>query len=298
LPEALEAAYEAFIEYMLVEKGAADSTTLAYAGDVRALLEFAAAKGVKACRELDEGVLVAFLAHLKAEGAQPTTLLRKRAAFRAFFGLCLRLHLMESDPSALLESPRKPLRLPKALSVDEVLAILRQTRRETPVELRDRALLYVLYSCGLRVSEAVQLAPAQVNAKHHLLRIIGKGDKERLAPIGEAALEAVHEYLAKGRPVLAQPHVETLFVSDSGRPLLRQQAWAVVKRYAALAGIKKPVSPHTFRHSFATHLLQGGADLRAIQQMLGHASLATTQLYTALDSDDLRAAYRDAHPRA
>lgn len=298
LPPELEEALARYLDFLLVEKGAADQTVLSYSSDLEGFLAFATEKGLQHPGAIREDLLLAFLGRLREQGAKRATISRKISALRGFFRYLLAEKRLSHDPSALLETPPKERRLPKALDVDEALRVLGETRKDSPTALRDRALLYVLYSCGLRVSEAVELKPSAVNASEGLLRIIGKGNKERLAPIGQAALEVLREYLEEGRPRLVRGVMPFLFVADRGGPLSRQRAWALVKHYATLAGIARPVSPHTFRHSFATHLLQGGADLRAIQQMLGHASLATTQIYTALDNADLRDIYRAAHPRA
>ena len=237
-----------------------------------------------------------------AEGrppAAPATLQRKAACLRSFYRHLRREEVLVDDPTADLHAPRKSQRLPHVLSRVEVERLLAMPRGGQPASLRDRALLELMYACGLRASEATSLDVGDVDLRHAILRARGKGSKERLVPIGRDAIAAVRAYLERGRPTLVglrdQPK---LFVNQRGGELTRQGLYKIVARHAEGAGLKGKMSPHTLRHTFATHLLAGGCDLRALQEMLGHADIATTQMYTHLSAERLKDVYFSAHPRA
>ena len=245
-----------------------------------------------------------FLAELAAGSEErapvaPTTLARKLACLRSFYRHLRLEGAIDHDPTADLRGPRGPARLPRVLSRDEVARLLAQPRGPGALVLRDRALLELMYACGLRASEATSLTLGDVDLEEGLLCARGKGSKERLVPIGRQALLALRAYCAGGRPLLiageAQPR---LFVNHRGAPLTRQGLYKIVQGHARTAGLSERMSPHTLRHTFATHLLAGGCDLRSLQEMLGHADLATTQVYTHLSTDRLKDAYFGAHPRA
>ena len=227
------------------------------------------------------------------------TLQRKAACLRSFYRHLRREQVIDHDPTADLRAPRKSQRLPQVLSRDEVGRLLAAPRGTDPAALRDRALLELMYACGLRASEAVGLEVRDVDLKAQVLRTRGKGAKERLVPVGREALAAVKVWLARGRPVLVGPGEEArLFVNRRGTGLTRQGLYKIVQRHARTVGLEGRMSPHTLRHTFATHLLAGGCDLRSVQEMLGHADVATTQIYTHLSADRLKDAYFSAHPRA
>ena len=290
-----EAAVEAFLVELRVERGLSPLTIAAYRRD---LAQFAAHAGEDAWRD-DPAPLRAFLAALQGAGARDTTRARKSAAVRSFYGFAVREGLASRDVPAVVDSPRPGAYLPDVLAVDDVERILNAPPADDPVGIRDRALLELLYACGLRVSEAVGLDLHRIDLAHLAVRVIGKGDKERRVPMGEEARERLHRYLEGPRLAwTARRPIEAVFVSQRGKRLARESVWRLVRRWSEAAGIGERVTPHTFRHSFATHLLEGGADLRVVQALLGHASISTTQLYTHLTGERLREVYARAHPRA
>ena len=286
-----------FLAYLELERGLSRNTLEAYRGDLLQLGAFLAPRGVGVL-EAQHGDLAAFIAEL-AGAASAATLGRKVACLRSFYRHLRREELIAHDPTAELRGPRKTQRLPRVLTRQEVAKLLGEPKGTEPRALRDRALLEILYACGLRVSEAIGLELADVDLEERMLRARGKGSKERLVPIGRQAISALRAYCLRGRPVLLGPRAESrLFVNHRGSPLSRQGLYKIVQRHARGAGLEARMSPHTLRHSFATHLLAGGCDLRSLQEMLGHADLATTQLYTQLSAERLKDAYFSAHPRA
>ncbi len=292
-----------FLAYLELERGLSRNTLQAYRSDLH---QFA---GFLAVRELtpqtaSHGDLAAFLTEL-AQGDErhppvvAATLARKVACLRSFYRHLRRERLIEHDPTADLRGPPKPQRLPRVLSRDEVARLLAAPRGADPLALRDRALLELLYACGLRASEAVGLSCGDLDLEESILCARGKGSKERLVPVGREALSAMRAYLRSGRPELLGPAVQQrLFLNRRGAPLTRQGLYKIVQGHARRVGLEERMSPHTLRHSFATHLLAGGCDLRSLQEMLGHADLATTQVYTHLSAERLKDAYFGAHPRA
>jgi integrase/recombinase XerD len=303
-PASLERAIDAYLTFLAVERGLAAATIRAYRGD---LVDFAAARG--SARHWADGPDVA-LRYLAARtrrgrrldpGLAPTSLRRRAAAIKGFYRFAFGEGLIPIDVAAHLDLPRMPRLLPETLTQAETERLL---AAPPPEALLDRALLELLYAAGLRISEALGLDLEDLSLDGAFVRVIGKGDRERLVPVGEVALEAIRAWLDGPRAALvAGHHVEPVrggpvFLGGSGRRLARQQAWAAVKRAAAAAGLSGRVSPHTLRHSFATHLLEGGADLRIVQELLGHASISTTQLYTHVTGERIREVYARAHPRA
>jgi integrase/recombinase XerD len=287
-----------FLAYLEYERGLSRNTLEAYRSD---LLQFGAHLEQAGGDALTVGhaELSEFLGGLARDGAAPATLQRKTACLRSFYRHLRREEILERDPTADLRPPRLARRLPSVLSRAEVERLLAQPQGDEPAALRDRALLELMYACGLRASEAVGLELADVDLTAGVLRARGKGDKERVVPIGTAARGAVEAYLRHGRPKLAGLRPEPrLFLNRRGGPLTRQGLYKVVQRHARTAGLDRRMSPHTLRHSFATHLLAGGCDLRALQEMLGHADIATTQIYTHLSTQRLKDVYFKAHPRA
>jgi integrase/recombinase XerD len=292
-----------FLAYLEFERGLSRNTLDAYRTDLLQLGQFLDREGYDAL-SVEHEELSRFLAELAdgAEGrppASPATLQRKTACLRSFYRHLRREELIEHDPTARLRAPRKSQRLPKVLARGEVDRLLAQPSGDSPSALRDRALLELMYACGLRATEAIELEVGDVDLDAGLLRTRGKGAKERLVPIGRSAVHALRMWLGRGRPQLLGERLEPrLFVNRRGSGLTRQGLYKIVQRHARTAGLDGKMSPHTLRHTFATHLLAGGCDLRALQEMLGHADIATTQIYTHLSAERLKDVYFDAHPRA
>ena len=293
LSEAFREALREFLDGLSVERGLSGNTIAAYERDVGEHLLFLQGQGVDRLDGVEESHLIVFLGRLRRGGAAPATVMRKLSAVRSFYRHLAREEEIAADPTANLPSAQLRRRLPSVLSVEEIARLIGQPDTSTERGLRDRAMLELVYAAGLRVSELLGLGRGDVNLDLGLVRCVGKGSKERIVPVGRPALEAVRAYLDARRD--AAP---TLFLGNKGRPLTRVAFWRIVRRYARQAGIRAAVTPHTFRHSFATHMLDGGADLRAIQELLGHASIATTQVYTHVSTDRLREVYRAYHPRA
>ena len=292
-----------FLAYLELERGLSRNTLEAYRSDLLQFGSYLARTG-QTVEHAGHSDLAEFLTELSGgrDGRPPvaaTTLGRKVACLRSFYRHLRREGLIEHDPTVELRGPRKPQRLPKVLTREEVASLLSQPRGQGPLAVRDRGLLELMYACGLRASEAVGLELSDVDLEEGLLCARGKGSKERIVPIGRQALGALRAYLRGGRPALVgdapQPR---LFVNHRGGQLTRQGLYKIVQGHARRAGLEERMSPHTLRHTFATHLLAGGCDLRSLQEMLGHADLATTQVYTHLSADRLKDAYFGAHPRA
>ena len=292
-----------FLAYLELERGLSRNTLEAYRSDLLQYGSFLERRGLDplAVRHAD---LAAFLDELAQgrDGRPPVaaaTLQRKTACLRSFYRHLRREELLDHDPTADLRGPRKSQKLPQVLSREEVALLLAAPQGDTPAALRDRALLELMYACGLRASEATGLLVGDVDLVAGVLRARGKGSKERMVPVGRQAIAAVRAFLADGRPALVgirdEPH---LFVNQRGGALSRQGLYKIVQGHARTAGLGDRMSPHTLRHTFATHLLAGGCDLRALQEMLGHADIATTQIYTHLSAERLKDQYWDAHPRA
>ena len=293
-----------FLAYLEFERGLSRNTLEAYRVDLQQYGAFLASRGVDPLA-VDHAQLAGFLSAL-AVGAPPerppasaATLQRKAACLRSFYRHLRREGTISHDPTADLRGPRKTQKLPEVLSRDEVGRLMEAPRGTAPGALRDRALLELLYACGLRASEAVDLQIEDIDLREELLRARGKGSKERLVPIGREAVSAMRVYLERGRPAMVGLRPEHhVFVNRRGGGLSRQGLYKIVQGHAEAVGLRDRMSPHTLRHTFATHLLAGGCDLRTLQEMLGHADIATTQLYTHLSTERLRDVYFDAHPRA
>ena len=292
-----------FLAYLEFERGLSRNTLEAYRGDLLQFGRFLQERSTTAV-DADTADISDFLIRLATGDAEhrpasPATIHRKSACLRSFYRHLRREGLRDSDPTAGLSAPRRSRKLPHVLTRGEIDRLLSQPRGTDPHALRDRALLELMYACGLRASEAIGLELGDVDLDERVLRARGKGSKERIVPIGQAALRAVRIYLERGRPGLVKDGVEAhLFVNFRGGPLTRQGLYKIVRRHATGAGLADRMSPHTLRHTFATHLLAGGCDLRSVQEMLGHADVSTTQLYTHLSSERLKDVYFRAHPRA
>ncbi len=293
-----------FLAYLELERGLSRNTLEAYRTDLQQFGVWLHDQGHSAL-EVTHTQLTEFIGQLgtgergKGKAVAPATVQRKVACLRSFYRHLRREEILEHDPTAELRAPRSAHKLPQVLSRAEVKRLLEAPRGTEPRSLRDRALLELMYACGLRASEAIGLDVADVDLEDGVLRAEGKGSKERLVPVGREAVSAVRVYVERGRPRLVGDRAETrLFVNSRGTGLTRQGLYKIVQRHAASAGLAGRMSPHTLRHTFATHLLAGGCDLRSVQEMLGHADIATTQIYTHLSAERLKGAYFEAHPRA
>jgi integrase/recombinase XerD len=290
---------EGFRDFLALEAGHSANTVEAYCRDLRLMGEFALSRGVRDPVRVGRPLLRDFVYLLKDLGLSPATIRREVSAIRTYYGFLVGEGRVSEDPSDRLETPRRGRALPDTLSVPEVEALLAAPGIDDPLGWRDRALLELAYGAGLRVSELCGLGLTDLLLPESLVRVLGKGGKQRLIPIGRQTIGAVSVYLHSLRPTL--DHGKSggrVLLNARGEPLSRVGAWGVVKRATGRAGIKKRVTPHTLRHSFATHLLEGGADLRAVQEMLGHADLSTTQIYTHVDREYLRSVHKQFHPRA
>lgn len=301
-------AQQRYLDYLLVQKGASANTVGAYRRDLNRYLEYLERHRIRDLREVSAKTVEAFVSELRQGNPQqkplaPASVTRALAAVRNFHKYLLGQGMVAENPGASVRTPKLPQRLPKALTVAEVQELLDAAgASDDVVSLRDKAVLEMMYATGARVSELTGMAVDDVDleAEVPIVRLFGKGRKERIVPVGSYAREAVAAYLVRSRPVLASGAKANgaLFLNLRGAPLSRQSVWEIIRTTAAKAGIKKDISPHTLRHSFATHLLAGGADVRVVQELLGHASVATTQIYTKVEIDTLREVYATAHPRA
>lgn len=289
---------EGFRDYLALEAGHSAHTVENYLRDIRRLVQFAEMKRAASPRAVTRTMLRDFVFTLKDLGLAPATIRRQVSATHTYFGFLVGEGHLTDDPSDRLETPRKGRALPEVLTVQEVEAMLAAPSADHPLAWRDRALLELGYGAGLRVTELCTLALNDLLLGDGLVRVFGKGGKERLVPIGRKVIGPVSIYLNQTRPALDRGRTESrVLLNARGGPLSRVGAWGIIKRVAADAGITRRVTPHTLRHSFATHLLEGGADLRAVQEMLGHVDLSTTQIYTHVDREYLRSVHRQFHPR-
>ncbi len=295
----MEQQIEEYLAFLSVERGLAPNTLDAYGRDLRAYARFLQKHNVNSFRDAEKDAVRAYLEELHNMGRASSTISRNLAAIKSFYQFLLAENLIEKDPTAHLESPKVEKRLPRVLNLNEVEALLNQPTLENPHSIRDKAMLEVIYATGLRVSELISLDLTDINLEAGYLRCLGKGDKERIVPLGSVAIKYLELYLQVARHELVRRSGETaLFVNHHGRRLTRQGFWKILKRYAQEAGIDVNITPHTLRHSFATHLLENGADLRSVQEMLGHADISTTQIYTHVTRNRLKEVYRKSHPRA
>jgi integrase/recombinase XerD len=287
-----------FVAALEAERGASPHTVSAYRRDVDRFRAFLA-RDNRAMTDVSPGDLGRYLGLLQRQGLSSRSIARHVSSLRALYRFLVRAGAVGRDPTEHLERPRPPRGLPRALSTDEVSALLASPDTTRPDGLRDRAMLELLYASGMRASECLNVGVADINLEAGYLVCMGKGSRQRLIPVGDHAVAWVRAYLARGRPAHVRGREPVgLFLSRRGRPLTRQALWDIIRRAARRAGLVRAVTPHTLRHSFASHLLEGGADLRSVQTMLGHADIATTQIYTHLSSARVRALYRRCHPRA
>lgn len=296
MSNAFDGALDDYIQHLRVERGLSRHTVNAYATDLTKLGAWLADEKV-VLDDVDETVVAAFLVSLSRRGLSARTQARALSSTRGFFRFLVQERRHRNDPTELLEGPRLLSKLPDILNRDEVLRLLQAPSGEKPNRIRDRAMLHTMYAAGLRVTELVDLDLGDVNLEEGFVSVLGKGSKRRIVPLGAHARGAMMEYLTKVRGKWARPSSRACFVTARGKAMTRQGFWAIVKKYARAAGITKPISPHKLRHSFATHLLAGGADLRSVQTMLGHSDISTTQIYTHVTGDHLRKMHERYHPR-
>lgn len=295
--DADSALIDGFIDRLWMERGLSQNTLVSYRSDLMGFARWLVPLNLNLVKA-QRGDIQSYLAHKIADSARPRSTARLLSSLRRFFRFVVREGLREDDPSALLESPKLGRSLPKALSEQQVEDLLHAPNTKTSLGLRDRAIFEIMYASGLRVSEVVGLQLAQMSLHRGLFRILGKGSKERLVPMGEEAIEWVQRYLDKGRvDLLKGRSSNALFVTARGGAMTRQALWYLIRRHAKSVGITTHLSPHTLRHSFATHLLNHGADLRVVQMLLGHSDLSTTQIYTHVASERLKKLHEQHHPR-
>ena len=290
---------ERYDDFLALEQGASVQTSRAYKLDIARFVTYASVKGSKNPIDVGARTLREYVYHLKDLGLSPASIRRNISAVRSYFRFLVAEGHVVRDPSERLETPKKWRTLPDVLGVEEIEKLLTAPSLDEPMAFRDRAMLELAYGAGLRVSEWISLHVRDVLLQDHLVRVFGKGAKERLVPIGRRAIAAIAIYLRELRPKLEKGEGKgILFLNARGEPMSRMGAWKILRKYVDQVGITKPVSPHTLRHSFATHLLEGGADLRAVQEMIGHVDISTTQIYTHVDREYLRTVHKQFHPRA
>jgi integrase/recombinase XerD len=296
-----------FLHFLSVEKGASENTIAAYRNDLLQFQTFLATKNLNGAatnwRKVTRNIILAYILDLQQRRYRPATVARKVAAVKSFFQFLQAERVIGPNPTETLESPRVGKMLPKPLTVQQIDELLEQPAKyQTPEALRDRAMLELLYATGMRVTELVSLdlESLSLDGQRPTVRCVGKGGKERTIPIHDQAVEALVRYLDEGRPRLVKHRAQerALFINRRGERLTRQGFWLILKRYAREAGLEHAVTPHTLRHSFATHMLRGGASLRSVQELLGHANISTTQIYTQVTTEHVRRVYEEAHPRA
>lgn len=292
---------ELFVEYLTVELGLSENTRAAYLRDLRLLQKYLGLQSEDDLAAVTRRQLLTYMKQLKNDGKSPATIARKLASIKAFYRFLAAERYISSNPAEVIEAANKGIHLPKVLSVEEVDALLDEPNLGTIEGFRDKTMLEVLYATGMRVSELLNVPVSNVNLQMKYIIAFGKGSKERIIPLGRTAVKYLEKYLQEIRPQLVKGNSrppDNLFVSLWGEPMTRQRFWEIIKAYGKNAGITKNITPHMLRHSFATHLLDNGTDLRVVQELLGHADIATTQIYTHLTNKRLRAVYDKAHPRA
>lgn len=289
-----------FLHYLMIEKGLAENSIISYKRDLKSYIKFLIEeKNLANWNDVTRLQIVQFLAFLKDQKKSTKTLARHTASIRSFHQFLQKEKISKTDPSSHIESPKLEKSLPKALSMEEVDRFLDSCKENTPYDIRDKAIIELLYATGMRVSELIDLNNESLYLEMQFVRCIGKGNKERIVPVGGAALDALQRYFQLGRPKLSNPkkRSDSLFLNHRGQKLTRQGLWKIIKARTKEAGISKNITPHTMRHSFATHLLMNGADLRSVQEMLGHADISTTQIYTHVTNVRMKDVHRQFHPR-
>ena len=289
---------DTFMNYLLVERGLSRNTIVSYKDDLMTYSGFLSSNNVKAPSGIGKEDIIRFMLFQKDKGLSPQSIARRLAAIKVFHRFLVREKIARNDPSSLIDSPRLMKKIPETLLLHEVEALISAPNLRQTQGIRDRAILETLYATGMRISEVSGLKKDDVNLDIGFIRCIGKGNKERVIPLGKEAAKCIMRYINVSRPKFIKNKVsEYLFVNRSGGKISRQSLWKMIKGYAKKARIRKPLKPHTLRHSFATHLLERGADLRSVQEMLGHANISTTQIYTHINRDRLKTVHRQFHPR-
>jgi len=289
---------DTFLDYLSVERGLAKNTITSYRKDLGFYTDFLSSRHIDVLSKASKNDITNFMFNQKDKGIAANSIARRLAAIRMFHRFLLRERVLKNDPTNLIDSPKLWKKIPETLSLTEVDALIAAPNLKNRQGVRDRAILETLYATGMRVSEAVNLRLDDVNLDVGFLRCIGKGNKERVIPLGRKAVESIKRYLQVSRPrFLNKKESEFLFVSRLGKKISRQSFWKLIKKYAKEAHIKKPLKPHILRHSFATHLLERGADLRSVQEMLGHSNISTTQIYTHVNKERLKNIHKQFHPR-
>jgi integrase/recombinase XerD len=289
---------DTFLNYLSVERGLARNTMIAYRQDLASYMQFLEKQHIDALSRTRKDDVTGFMMYLKDKKIAANSIARHLAAIKSFHRFLVRERIVQNDPTSLIESPKLWKKIPEALSINGVETLLAQPNIRDRQGIRDKAILETMYATGMRVSEVANLRADDVNADVGFLRCVGKGNKERVIPLGRKAIASIERYRAQSRPrLLKNKTSDFLFVSRLGKKISRQSLWKLIKRYAQDARIKKPMKPHILRHSFATHLLERGADLRSVQEMLGHSNISTTQIYTHINKDRLKTIHRTFHPR-
>lgn len=287
-----------FLNFLSVERGLSQNTIVSYKKDLNLYIDFITAKHIDALSKVAKDDIINFMLYQKDTGLSANSISRRLVAIKVFHRFLLRERIMKADPSSLIDSPKLWKKIPDTLSLNEVNALLAQPNIRDRQGIRDKAILETLYATGMRASEAAGLKVGSVNLDIGFLRCVGKGKKERIIPLGRKAIYSLKRYLEASRPyLLKDKDNEYLLLNRFGKGLSRQTIWKIIKRYARAARIKKPIKPHILRHSFATHLLEAGADLRSVQEMLGHANISTTQIYTHITRERLKTIHKTFHPR-
>lgn len=287
-----------FINYLVVEKGLSENTVAAYSRDLVLYLEFLQSSGISDIARADTALVLKHLIALRNAGLGPRSRARHLVTLRGFYRFLVQQKILDANPAQIVDLPKAGLKLPDVLKVDEVLQLLEAPNPSKPLGARDAAMLELLYAAGLRVSELIKVGVADINLEAGFVRVLGKGSKERVIPIGLVAKKKIDAYLTSGRPDLLKGRPSPyLFVTRLARPMTRQGFWKLLRQYALKAGVSHKITPHTLRHSFATHLLERGADLRSVQVMLGHVDISTTQIYTHVAQERLKAVHTQFHPR-
>jgi integrase/recombinase XerD len=289
---------DSFLNYISVERGLSNNTVISYREDLNTYINFLEGRHIDALSKINKNDITNFMLSQKDRGLAANSVARRLAAIRMFHRFLARERIIKNDPTTLIDSPKLWKKIPDSLTLSEVEALIAAPGIRDKQGVRDKAILETLYATGMRVSEAVNLKSDNVNLDIGFLRCIGKGDKERVVPLGSKAITSIKRYLEVSRPhFLKGKQSEFLFLNRFGKKISRQSFWKIIKKYAREAKIKKPIRPHILRHSFATHLLERGADLRSVQEMLGHSNIATTQIYTHINRDRLKSVHKQFHPR-
>ena len=295
----LDQLIDLFLNYIAVEKGLSINTLDSYSRDLNKYSIFLSGKGIKDINKTSDLTVISFISMLKKEGLSNRSIARNLTSIKMFYNFLTGDHHIKNNPTLNIETLKRETKLPQVLSIEEVDLLLQAPDKNTPLGLRDSAFLELLYATGLRVSEIVSLSLNDINLEAGYLIAYGKGSKERIIPIGEVSQNVIVEYLKKARPILLKNKQSPyLFTTRSGKSITRQGFWKIIKKYSLAAGIKKNIMPHTLRHSFASHLLERGADLRSVQIMLGHVDISTTQIYTHVTSERLKRIHNQYHPRS